>query len=141
MSIAFWKYFILLLSHYTEKVQPLFQCQLFALFDIQIIRAGYGISKGCIFATQWKSLHLPYPFFTFWQLLPNPSISRYFLYSSIGNNHCFRCKLLNRLSRNKTQNKLTTGYINNWKIFWIIFSKTLDIHISFWYNISVKIIK
>ena len=88
---------------------------------------SYGIFKGCIFAILWKSLHLPYPFFTFWQLLPNPSISRCFLYSNPGNNHCFRCKLLNRLSRKKTQNPLTTGYINNWKISWIIFAKTLTV--------------
>ena len=125
MSIAIWKIFHFAIFTLYRKGGVSFQSPLFTLADFERVGGGYGILKGCNFATQWKSLHLPYPFFTFWQLLPNPSISRCFLYLNPGNNHCFRCKLLNRLSRKKTQNPLTTGYINNWKISWIIFAKTL----------------
>ena len=125
MSIGIWKIFQFAIPHYTAKGGTVFESPLFTLADFQMVGGGYGILRGCVFATQWKSLHLPHPFFTFWQPHPNHLISRCFMYLNPGNNHCFRCKLLNRLSRKKTQNPLTTGYINIWKISWIIFAKTL----------------
>ena len=59
------KYFYGAISHYTAKGGTVFESPLFTLADFERVGGGYGIFKGCQTATQWKSLHLPYPFFTF----------------------------------------------------------------------------